>query len=114
MTVHSKPGKSEASRVTRAQMAKGSPAGTKLGLVVWVWRLEGLKGKKLIVTKKKKYELTEGTTTLYYGAQLRRLVAKAKGEPQREKQLLCYRSLKSTRSAPEPPSQGLRPGAAPC
>lgn len=59
MTVHSKPGNSEESRKTRAQITKRSPAGTKPGLVVWIWRLEGLKGKKVIMAPQT-YELTGG------------------------------------------------------
>lgn len=111
MTVHSKPGNSEASRKTRAQITKRSPAGTKPGLVVWIWRLEGLKGKKVIMAPQT-YELTGGTTTTFYHkAQLRPLVAKAKGEPQKEKELLCYKRLKSRSLGPG--SQGLSPGAAP-
>lgn len=38
--------KSEGSRITRAQITQRSLVGRKLGLVVWIWRLEGLEGNK--------------------------------------------------------------------
>lgn len=47
--MQNKSGKSEESTVAKTQITKRSIGGRKPGLVAWIWRLEGLKGEKIVI-----------------------------------------------------------------